>query len=193
MEVFLKGLLPRILPENCAFNFLVFQGKQELLQNLKNRLRSYNPRSLDRDCWRIVVVVDRDNDDCSELKDKLERAAEDAGLRTRSQCPEEAWQVLNRIAVEELEAWYFGDWNAVCRAYPRVPPTVPERRGYRDPDSIQGGTWEAFERILKQHRYFRTGLRKIEAAEAIAPYIDPERNRSRSFKEFLDALVEATA
>lgn len=193
MEVFLKELLPRILPENCAFNFLVFQGKQELLQNLKNRLRSYNPRSLDRDCWRIVVVVDRDNDDCSELKDKLEQAAADAGLLTRSRSQGGAWQVVSRIAIEESEAWYFGDWEAVCQAYPRVPPSVPESRGYRDPDSIQGGTCEAFERILKKHRYFRTGLRKIEAAADIAPYIDPERNRSRSFRAFLDVLVEATA
>ena len=191
METFLKGLLPRILPENCAFDFLVFQGKRDLLQNLKNRLRGYSHWLPDD--WRIVVVLDQDNDDCSELKDKLEQATAGAGLLTRSRSQDGAWQVLNRIAIEELEAWYFGDWNAVCHAYPRVPPSVPERRGYRDPDSIQGGTCEAFERILKKHRYFRTGLRKIEAAEAIAPYIDPERNRSRSFKEFLDALVEATA
>lgn len=101
--------------------------------------------------------------------------------------------MVSRIAIEELEAWYFGDWEAVCQAYPRVPPSVPERRGYRDPDSIQSGTCEAFERILKKHRYLRTGLRKIEVAAAIAPYINPTRNRSRSFRAFLDALVEATA
>ena len=80
METFLKGLLPRVLSENCTFHCRVFQGKQKLLCKLGNRLSGYS-RWLPDD-WRIVVVVDRDNDDCSELKDKLERAAADAGLLT---------------------------------------------------------------------------------------------------------------
>jgi len=44
-----------------------------------------------------------------------------------------------------------------------VSPTIPNHAGYRDPDAIRGGTWEAFERILKRHDYFKTGLRKVEA------------------------------
>ena len=67
-------------------------------------------------------------------------------------------QLVNRVVIEELEAWYFGDWEAVRSAYPRVSPTVPNQSRYRNPDSVQGGTWEAFERILKGHGYFRTGL-----------------------------------
>jgi len=34
-------------------------------------------------------------------------------------------------------------------------------------------------------------LRKIEAAEQIAPHMDPTRNTSRSFQVFRDALIEA--
>ena len=77
--------------------------------------------------------------------------------------------------------------------YPRVSPNVPQQAGYRDPDAVQGGTWEAFERILEKRGYFKNGLRKIEAARAIAPNIDPARNRSRSFAAFRNALIEATA
>ena len=101
--------------------------------------------------------------------------------------------MVNRIAIEELEAWYFGDWKAVCRAYPRVSPNIPNQARYRDPDAIRGGTWEAFERIMKIHGYFRGGLGKVQAASAIVQNIDPARSRSNSFKVFHDAIMEATA
>ncbi len=42
----------------------------------------------------------------------------------------------------------------------------------------------AFERILQKRGYCKTGLRKIEAARAIAAHIDPGRNRSHSFSTF---------
>lgn len=191
MEAFLHRLLPKVLPASCTFDCHVYQGKRDLLGKLENRLSGYRH-------WlpaesRIVVVVDRDNDDCHELKDKLERAAANAGLLTRSRAGDEAWQVVNRIAIEELEAWYFGDWQAVREAYPKVRSSVPEQARFRDPDAIDGGTWEAFECILKKHRYFRNGLRKVEAAQVIAPCVDPARNSSRSFQVFRDALTEATA
>ena len=92
--------------------------------------------------------------------------------------------------IEELEAWYFGNWEAVRQAYPKVSPTVPDRARYRDPDGVRD-TWEAFERILKRHGYFSTGLRKIEAARAIAEHVDPAGNRSGSFSVFHRTLREA--
>ena len=169
----------------------MFQGKHDLLRKLRNRLLGYS-YSLTAE-QRLVVVVDRDNDDCLELKEQLEHAATNAGLLTRSLSRDSAWQVVNRIAIEELEAWYFGDWEAVRRAYPRVRSNIPNQARYRDPDAVRGGTWEAFESILNEHNYFRNGLRKIEAARAIAPHIDPARNRSPSFTVFYDSLVEAAA
>ena len=191
MEAFLRGLLPRALPEGCTFECRVFQGKRDLLRKLGSRLRGYR-RWLPNEC-RLVVVVDRDDDDCHALKTRLEKAAADADLLTRSRARGGLWQVVNRIAIEELEAWYFGDWEAVRQAYPGVPRNTPNQARYRDPDAIQGGTWEAFERLLKKRGHFRNGLRKIEAARAVAPNIDPARNHSRSFTAFRDALAEATA
>ena len=190
MEAFLRELLPRILPVDCGFDVHTFQGKSDLLDNLENRLRGYAQWLPDD--WRILVIVDRDDDDCLHLKQQLEDIASGANLRTRSQAGSRPWQLVNRIVIEELEAWYFGNWAAVCHTYPRVSPTVPNQSRYRDPDSIRGGTWEAFERILKRHNYFRTGLRKIEAARAVAAHIDPARSRSHSFIKFRDTLVEAT-
>ena len=191
MEAFLRVLLPRVLPERPSFEIHAFRNKAGLRRNLSARLRAY-ARWLPSD-WRLVVLLDQDSDDCHALKSELEAAAAGARLRTRSQTGGADWQVVNRIAIEELEAWYFGDWTAVCEAYPRVPVTVPQRMGFRDPDAIRGGTWEAFERILKRRGYFTTGLRKTEAARTIAARISPQRSRSRSFAVFVDAILEAWA
>jgi hypothetical protein len=187
MEVFLRELLPRVLPD-LPFEVYPFHGKDEMLERLPQRLRGYA-------AWRpegrrIVVLVDRDRDECHELKQRLESFAHDAGLTTRSQPCQGSFFVANRIAIEELEAWYFGDWQAVCAAYPRVSRTADRRAGFRDPDSIAGGTWEAFERVLKRAGYFATGLRKREAARAIAPHFEPARNKSHSFQVFHQVLLE---
>ena len=191
MQEFLQILLPRILPEETTFEVHSFGDKMTLRRNLQDRLRGY-ARWLPNE-WRILVVLDRDGDDCHALKRELEAAASAAGLQTRSVVGRSRWQVVNRIAIEELEAWYFGDWQAVCDAYPRVPATLPQRAGFRDPDDIRGGTWEAFETVLQRHGYFATGLRKVEAARTIAARMRPARSRSRSFEVLVNAILEAAA
>ncbi len=191
MEAFLRVFLPRLLPKEQTFVIHTSRNKAKLRQNLGARLRAY-ARWLPDD-WRIVVVLDRDSDDCHTLKAELEAAATSAGLRTRSRTGCRDWQVVTRIAIEELEAWYFGDWEAVCDAYPGVPRTVPQREGFRDPDGIRGGTWESFERILKRSGRFTTGLRKVEAARQVAARILWQRNRSRSFTVFVSAVLDAGA
>ena len=190
MEAFLRALLPHLLPRDRTFEVQVFQGKRDLLQKLESRLRGY-ARWLSDDC-RIVVMVDRDDDECLALKEQLEEAAGRAGLLSRSRAAGRPWQLVNRVVIEELEAWYFGDWEVVRVAYPKVSATIPNKAAYRVPDAVAGGTWEAFERILKRHGYFTTGLRKVEAARAIAAHVDPARNRSRSFGVFVGAIAEAT-
>ncbi len=187
MEVFLRTMLPRLLPEGCSFDVHPFQGKTDLMAKLEARLRAY-ARWLPAG-HRLVVLVDRDRDDCMVLKRRLNAMADRAGLRTRT-VARATWQVANRIAIEELEAWYFGDWQAVRAAYPRVSRTVPNRQGFRNPDEIPA-TWEAFERLLQRHGYVRGGLRKVEAARAIAAHIDPARSQSQSFRAFRDVVVEA--
>ena len=187
MEACLRVLLPKLLGDRVTFQIYPSQCKEELIKNLPDRLRGY--ASWLPATWRIVVVVDQDADDCHDLKRRLESAAAAARLTTRSTHPN-SWQVVNRIAIEELEAWLFGDVDAVRAVFPRVPRNLEKKRGFRDPDAIRGGTWEAFERILKKAGYFRTGLPKIQAARQIAQHIDPDRNRSHSFRVFRDAVLE---
>jgi hypothetical protein len=187
METALRLLLPKVIGQ-LSFEIYPHQCKDDLLARLPERLRGYRhwlPQN-----WRIVVLVDRDNDACLQLKGRLEQVALDAGLKTKSTVTVGPYAVVNRLAIEELEAWYFGDWDAVKSAYPRVSINIPRKEKYRDPDDIAGGTWEAFERILKRKGYFVGGLRKIEAARTIAQYMEPHRNRSKSFQVFRSALQE---
>lgn len=186
-EAALRRLLPRLLG-SVSFEIHHHQGKNELLERLPARLRGYRlwlPAN-----WRIVVLVDRDDDDCRKLKGRLEKFAIDAGLKTKSTACGGPFILVNRLAVEELEAWHFGDWESVRAVYPKVPATIPRQAAYRDPDAIQGGTWEAFERVLKKAGYFQTGLRKIEAARSIAEHWKPDRNTSGSFQVFCNAVRE---
>lgn len=185
MEIALRKLLPRLL-NGKSFEVYPFQGKEDLLKHLPNRLSGY--RVWLPEDWRIVVVVDRDKDDCMVLKDRLEEMALINGFSTKSKPARNTYEVVNRIAVEELEAWYFGDWDAVRRAYPKASPTVPQNAKYRQPDAIRGGTWEAFERIMQKAGYFKNGLRKVEAARCVAEHFDPNNNSSPSFCIFCDAL-----
>lgn len=188
MEAFLDALLPRFLSPEVAYEIHPFQGKLELLANLESRLRVY-ARQFSRN-QRIVVMVDRDREGCRALKERLEKIARNAGLSTRSNPRGKEWQLVNRIVIEELEAWYFGDWTAVCEAFPRVSPHVPGNKRFRDPDAIAGGTWEAFEQVMQKFGYFQAGLPKIEAARRIGSFVDPSRNRSRSFQVFWKTLIE---
>jgi Domain of unknown function (DUF4276) len=87
-----------------------------------------------------------------------------------------------------LESWFFGDVEALTRAYPKVPPTLAQRRGYRNPDAMTGGTWEKLERVLQDAGYYRNGMPKIEVARNVAEHMDPNRNRSRSFQVFFQGL-----
>ena len=189
MEAFLGAWLRRVLPKECTFEIHPHRGKTALLRKLESRLKGYAE-------WmtpghRLVVVVDRDGDSCTDLKDKLEQACQKAGLRSKRASCGQDWQVVTRIAIEELEAWYFGDWQAVRAAYPRVSANVPRKAAYRIPDEISGGTCEAFERVMRTHGYFRQGLAKVQAATAIGGNFDPARASSQSFNQFWDALKQA--
>jgi hypothetical protein len=128
MEAALESLLPKMLTR-ASFKVHSHQGKPDLLRELPRRLRGY--ASWIPATWRIVIIVDRDDDDCTELKQALEAIARQAGLRTRSGARGATdYVIVNRLAIEELEAWYFGDWQAVVAAYRRTSPTIPAKAGF---------------------------------------------------------------
>lgn len=182
----LKAILPKILSNDVTFDFLVFEGKDDLLNNLSARLMGYRWIP---DNWRIMVLIDEDRRDCHELKAKLEKAADEVGFVTKSNAaPNENFQVVNRLAIEELEAWFFGDVEAVHAAYSRIPINLQSKAKYRNPDAIRGGTSEALEHLLIQNNYYQERVHKPTVAQNIARHMEPSRNRSKSFRVFVEGL-----
>lgn len=190
-EVALRQLVPKIAGTQCTFDVHPFQGKRDLMSKLPHRLRGYKHWAAN-DEMRIVVLVDRDRDDCRDLKSRLDKVASEVGLSTKTLAGEgQPFVVLNRVAIEELEAWFLGDCEAIRAAYPRVPQSLERRRRFRDPDAVLGGTWEQLESVLQKAGHHMGGLAKTVAAEEIAARMDPSRNRSRSFQEFRAGLLSA--
>lgn len=188
-EAALQALLPRLLPNEATFRIHAHQGKMDLLGKLPSRLKGYASWMKREGNFWILVLVDKDRDDCKELKARLEDCAREAGLLTKSRAKTGTRShVVNRIAVEELEAWFLGDPEAVAAAYPRVPPTVVSRARFRHPDGVRGGTSEALEELLQDAGHHTTGLQKTRTAREIARHMAPERNRSPSFRAFCDGI-----
>ena len=180
-EVALEIILPKILSDDVDYTFHVSQGKHDLLKNLPTLLKGFSePISDNR---RIMVLIDEDREDCFQAKAQLEGIAHDAGFVTKSSAPPAGdFQVVNRLAIEELEAWFFGDIKALRNAYPRVSRNAQ----YQDPDAIQNGTSEALWRALR--RYYPKRLPKTKVAWNIAQHMEPNRNISKSFQVFVEGL-----
>jgi len=185
-EAALQNLFPTIVGPGHTFRIHVFQGAPDLMKQLPGRLRGY--RSWLPEDWYIVVLRDVDREDCHDLKATLDNLTMQAGLVTKSAAEAARFQVMNRLAVEELEAWFIGDVEALCAAYPRISADLDKQSRYRVPDQIQGGTKEALHRLLQRKGYHPGGVPQIATAREISRHMDPDRNRSRSFRAFRDGL-----
>lgn len=186
-ERVLDNLLPKIIMGEHTYRCIRFQGKKDLLNKLPLELKGY-AKWIPID-YRIVVLVDRDRDDCIELKNSLNEIAKTAGLKVKTGTDAGSFQVLNRVAVEEIEAWFFGDADAMRLAYPKLSKNFEMKTKYRIPDSIQN-TWESMESLLQRGGYFKTGLRKTEAAYEISKNMEPLKNRSKSFQVFWQGISD---
>lgn len=160
-------------------------SKRILLDQLPRLLSGYGKTP-----WvdAVVVVLDTDRQDCTQLLGELKHLA--AGCDA---CP----RVLFRLAVEEIEAWYFGDRNAILRAYPHAKKNVLDR--YQQ-DAVCD-TWETLaDAIYKggstavgRIGWPLSGQLKHEWAEKIGPHMNIEANMSPSFKKLRDGLRRLAA
>ena len=118
-EAALRHLLPKLVPVAVRRKIVNLKSKPELLKKLEARLRAYHVRVEQGEDIRILVLVDRDDDDCLVLKRRLAAAATRVGLSTRSRPDDDGrFRVVNRVVVEELESWFLGDPAAVRAAFP---------------------------------------------------------------------------
>lgn len=186
-EEALKHLLPNLIRQRARWKIINLGSKYKLLKVLPQRLAAYRQRIDSNEDLRVVVLVDRDNDDCAALKRQLEDAAARAGLvRKSAPAVDGRFVVVNRIVIEELESWFIGDPAALKRAFTGLPKIIESKGIFRTPDN--GGSWELLHRFLKSHGIYRSSYPKIDAARRIAPNMDIWGNRSPSFQIFIQGV-----
>lgn len=193
MEAFLRELLPRFLARDLAWQAVNYGSKQQLLARLPKRMMGYAAIPAEHRPLSLVLV-DRDDDDCVGLKRQIEMACQAAGLHSRTR-PDATgcFDVVSRIVIEELEAWFFGDAGAVEQGWSGSGKAL-RKAAYRAPDAIRGGTHEAFLRVLQGAGHLRglDRLPKIDVARIMGGLLTPDANISPSFRQFwtgLHALV----
>ena len=97
-----------------------------LLNQLPKLLRGY---SKSKGIDAVVVVLDVDKRDCQAFLKELKSVAIECNSLSNT---------LFRLAIEEMEAWYFGDRNALLCAYPHANRDVLDRYV----QDSQCDTWE---------------------------------------------------
>lgn len=198
-EKLLAQLLPRILGEQGAphtWRLKAYKGigripqglmakadpaKRILLDQLPRLLQGYGKTpGIDA----VVVVLDTDRRDCKEFLQELILVAEGCNPAPRT---------LFRLAIEEMEAWYLGDREALRTAYPRAKRDVLDRYVQ---DSVCN-TWELLAdavhpggaAAIKKAGWPLPGQIKHEWAEKIGPFMSTNQNASPSFGKFRDGLL----
>jgi len=190
-EEALRHVLPKLTQAKMP-KIINMGSKHKLLKVLPQRLKAYRKRINNGEALRIVVLVDRDSDDCTKLKNDLERMARAANLSTKSSPNLDGeFIVINRIVVEELESWFIGDPVALRKAFPSLAKINPKSKPFQNPDN--GGSWEALHKFLKRQGIYRNNYPKIEAARRIAPHMDIHNNRSKSFQIFISGIKPVLA
>lgn len=164
----LDVLLPRILPPEVSFLTIPHEGKSDLQKSISIKLKAWKESDV-----YFVIIQDQDSNDCHLLKAKIKELCNDCGRK-----------VLIRIACHEMEAWYFGDLEAVSKAYGKNLKKYAEKKKYRNPDAIVSPKQE-LRKLLPEHE-------QIVGARKIAPYMNPDKNTSKSFNALIEGLKRIT-
>ncbi|HHE08123.1 MAG TPA: DUF4276 family protein [Chlorobaculum parvum] len=165
MKALLEGLLPRFLP-NLQFQCVPHEGKQDLEKSIPRKLRAWQEPGV-----RFVIIYDNDGGNCIELKQRLTELCNESGRQ----------DTLVRIACQELEAWYFGDPEALARAFDKKQlRNIGNKARYRDPDSIIYPSKELSKLIPE--------FQKISGARKMSAHLSRTENRSSSFHALINGL-----
>lgn len=168
-EGMLRGLLPKILPDEIRPTLVIFEGKQDLKKQLPIKIKGWT-----RPCLGFVVLQDQDGADCVVEKNKLKEICEKSGAKS----------YIVRIACHELESWYLGDLKSVSLAL-GIPnlEKFQNKKKYRNPDALGNPTEEL--KKITNHVY-----QKANSSRKIGAYLFDRihENTSQSFKVFISGV-----
>ena len=170
-EEMLKAVIPAILPADWDVRYLVFNGKQDMGNNVLRKMRSWClPDS------KFVILRDQDSGDCRAIKEQLDAICRESGRKN----------YIVRIACKELETFYLGDLEAVEGAFGMNGLADKQNtRKFRDPDAL-GNPKQELERLTKGYYQQLLGSREI------ARRMQPERNCSHSFRVLMEGITQLT-
>jgi hypothetical protein len=192
--IMLDLLIPGIIGTDHTFRIHSYKGIGHLPKNLKSAsdarkrilldqlprlLKGYGETYRDVTDYSIIVVCDLDDKCLKEFRDELLHLLDECNPRPSAHfC----------MMVEEGEAWFLGDKQAIRSAYPHAKEVVLNR--YANDDIC--GTWEKLaDAIVKggSKKLLSLGWRSIGEeksnwAEKITPHMDIETNQSPSFQYF---------
>ncbi len=166
----LRGVLPRLLPDDIVCTYIVFDGKQDLEKQFVRKLRGWlKPDSF------FIILRDQDSSDCVITKQKLVALCDEAGKADSS---------LIRIACHELESFYFGDLSAVEMGLELTGILKKSKKSmYRNPDAIINPCDELEK--LTDGKYQHIG-----GSRSISPYLSLNNNNSHSFNILLSGIIK---
>lgn len=199
----LKILVPKIIGSGHSYNIFSYKGLGRIPPNLesgkdasKRILLNQLPRILagygktfqgygSAYAVAVIVVCDLDRRDKEDFLKELNTVLLNCNPQPNTRfC----------LAIEEMEAWYLGDFNALKKAYPQLKTSI--LKTYIN-DSICD-TWELLADIvcaggrapLINGGFHIAGLEKSNWAINISPHMDVENNNSPSFNFFRETLLE---
>jgi hypothetical protein len=193
-------LVPKIIGNSNTFTVHSYKGigripknmrdtneavKRILLDNLPKLLKGYGKtfKSYQNFSSAVILVCDLDDKCQKEFRNQLYQILISCNPKPKTRfC----------FAIEEGEAWFLGDLNAIKAAYPFAKDSV--LNSYMN-DSICG-TWEKLADAiykggassLSAKGWQAVGREKSKWAEEIAPHMSVDNNQSPSFCYFRDKV-----
>jgi len=166
-QTMIEGFLPKITGSDAIVRYIIFEGKQDLAKQLTRKLRSYNNPNAN-----FIILYDQDSADCRDVKSMLKQKCVEADKP----------QTVVRMACRELESWYLADLMAVEKAFSKTSLSAQQnKRKFRNPDLLASPSNE-LKRLVPEYQ-------KINGSRMIAPYLNLNNIRSRSFHHFIRSIT----
>lgn len=148
---------------------IAHEGKGDLKRSFPRKVRAWNAGMT----TRFVICMDNDTANCTVLKNELRALLP----------PNPSHEFKIRLVMNELEAWYLGDMDALELAgYIPKDSAVKnqKKKSFRVPENMVNAKREFLKLVKTQGQ--------ITLARSIAPHLNLQNDRCKSFKHFVEAL-----